>query len=48
MIKLKETHRHKIEEIDNIVTALNAIHAKTPSLIETGMKAIHTAIVTKA
>lgn len=47
MIKLKESQETKKSDIDAVVASLNTIHAKTPALVEQGMKMIHAAIVKK-
>ena len=48
MIRLQDAQTIKLSQIDAVVASLNTMNAKTPALIEAGVKAIHTAIVSKA
>lgn len=47
MIRLKDSQAVTVSQIDAVVAALNTNAIRTPGLIESGMKAIHSAIVTK-
>lgn len=44
MIRLKDSQEITASQIDAVVAALNTSAARTPSLIEQGMKSIHAAI----